>query len=41
LTEKSAEQEKNVLPSGYKEQYIYIGLGAVVVLTSLYIISKK
>jgi hypothetical protein len=41
LTEKSAEQEKNVLPSGYKEQYIYIGLGAVVVLASLYIISKK
>lgn len=41
LTEKSAEQEKNVLPSAYKEQYIYIGLGAIVVLTSLYVISKK
>lgn len=41
LTEKSIEQEQNILPSGYKEQYLYIGLGAVVILTSLYIISKK
>ena len=41
LTEKSIQQEQNILPSGYKEQYLYIGLGAVVVLTSLYIISKK
>lgn len=41
LTEKSETQEKNVLKSNYTEQYIYIGIGSVVILTSLYLISKK
>lgn len=41
LTENSATQEKNVLPSSYKEQYVYIALGSVVLLVGLYIISKK
>jgi hypothetical protein len=41
LTEKSAIQESSVLKGNYKEQYIYIGLGAVVLLTGLYIVTKK
>jgi hypothetical protein len=41
LTEKSSTQESNVLKGNYKEQYVYIALGSVVLLTSLYIISKK
>jgi len=41
LTEKSSIQESNVLKGNYKEQYVYIALGSVVLLTSLYIISKK
>lgn len=40
LTEQSEKQEQNVLASGYKEQYLYIGLGSAVILTGLYIISK-
>jgi hypothetical protein len=41
ITKQSAIQEQNVLPANYKEQYLYIGLGAVVLLTGLYIITKK
>jgi transcription initiation factor IIE alpha subunit len=41
LTKQATTQELNILPSNYKEQYIYIGLGAVVLLVGLYIISKK
>jgi hypothetical protein len=41
ITKQSATQEQNVLPSNYKEQYLYIGLGAVVLLTGLYIITRK
>jgi hypothetical protein len=41
ITKQSAIQEQNVLPSNYKEQYLYIGLGAVVLLTGLYVITKK
>ena len=41
VTEKSAEQEKKILGSGYKEQYAYIGIGAVVLLAGLYIYMKK
>lgn len=41
ISTQSEKQEKNVLSSNYKEQYIYIGLGSVVILTGLYIISKK
>jgi hypothetical protein len=41
LTEQSAVSESNVLPSSYKEQYIYIGLGSLVLLVGLYVIAKK
>jgi hypothetical protein len=41
ITEKSAEQEKKILGSGYKEQYAYIGIGAVALLVGLYIYMKK
>lgn len=41
LTDKSSIQEKNVLKGNYKEQYIYIGIGSVLLLASLYLISKK
>ena len=41
LSTQAEKQEQNVLPSNYKEQYLYIGLGSVVLLTGLYIISKK
>lgn len=41
LTKQSTTQEQNVLSSNYKEQYLYIGLGAVVLLTGLYVITKK
>lgn len=41
LTENAIVQEKNVLPKNTNEQYIYIGIGSVVLLTSLYIIIRK
>jgi hypothetical protein len=41
LTENAIIQEKNVLPKNTNEQYIYIGIGSVVLLTSLYIIIRK
>lgn len=41
ISKQSAIQESNVLPENYKEQYLYIGLGSVVLLVSLYLISKK
>jgi hypothetical protein len=41
LSTQAEKQEQNVLLSNYKEQYLYIGLGSVVLLTGLYIISKK
>lgn len=41
VTEKSAEQEKNILTKGYNEQYVYIGVGAVVLLAGLYVYMKK
>ena len=41
ITKQSVIQEGNVLPSNYKEQYLYIGLGSVVLLVGLYLISKK
>jgi hypothetical protein len=41
LTGKSTISESNVLPSNYKEQYIYIGLGSLVLLVGLYVIAKK
>lgn len=41
ITKQATLQEKSVLEPNYKEQYIYIGIGAVVLLLGLYVISKK
>lgn len=41
ITKQATLQEKSVLDPNYKEQYIYIGIGAVVLLFGLYVISKK
>ena len=41
LTENAIVAEKNVLSKNTNEQYIYIGIGSVVLLTSLYIIIRK
>lgn len=41
LTQQSVKSEQNVLPANYKEQYIYIGLGSLVLLVGLYVIAKK
>lgn len=41
ITKQSVIQEGNVLPANYKEQYLYIGLGSVVLLVGLYLIAKK
>jgi len=37
----SEKIENSILDPNQQEQYIYIGLGAVVLLTGLYIIAKK
>ena len=37
----SEKMENTILDPNQQEQYIYIGLGAVVLLTGLYIIAKK
>ena len=36
-----AEAEKKVLEKGYKEQYLYIGYGAVILLVGLYIVTRS
>lgn len=41
LTESAITQEKSVLSKNINEQYIYIGIGAVVLIASLYIIIRK
>jgi hypothetical protein len=41
LTKQATLQEKSVLAPNYKEQYIYIGIGAVVLLLGLYVVSRK
>jgi hypothetical protein len=40
-TEMAKKQEEDILPKNNNEQYIYIGIGAVVLLTSLYLILRK
>ena len=40
-TEMAIKQEDDILPKNNNEQYIYIGIGAVVLITSLYLILKK
>ena len=41
LTDMASQQERNVLGKNFKEQYAYIGIGAIVLLTGLYIVLKK
>jgi hypothetical protein len=40
-TEMAKKQEDDILPKNNNEQYIYIGIGVVVLITSLYLILKK
>jgi hypothetical protein len=41
VTKQSTLQEKSILGKNFKEQYIYIGIGAGILLLGLYVISKK
>jgi len=41
LTKESAKSEKKVLEKGFKEQYIYIGFGSVILLVALYIVTRN
>jgi hypothetical protein len=41
ITKTSIEQEKKVLGSSKKEENIYIGVGALVLLVGLFIVLKK
>lgn len=41
ITKESIEQEKKVLGTSKKEENIYIGLGALVLLVGLFILVKK
>ena len=40
-TDSAIKQEDDILTKNKNEQYIYIGIGAVVLITSLYLILKK
>lgn len=41
LTKESAKAEKKVLEKNYKEQYLYIGFGAVILLVGLYVVTRN
>lgn len=41
LTEQAIKSEDSVLKKNFKEQYVYIGLGAVLLLSGFYIVLKK
>ena len=41
ITDLASQQEKNVLKKNITEQYVYIGIGALVLLTGFYIVLKK
>ena len=41
LTKGSSKQEASILNPNFKEQYIYIGIGAIVLLLGLYVVTKK
>jgi hypothetical protein len=41
ITQQAIVQEQSILKPNFKEQYIYIGIGAVVLLVGLYLISTK
>jgi len=41
LTKESAKSEKQVLEKNYKEQYLYIGFGAIVLLVGLLVVTRN
>ena len=41
VTKQATQQEQSILTPNFKEQYIYIGIGAVVLLLGLYVVSRK
>jgi hypothetical protein len=41
LTKNASIQEQSVLGKNFKEQYIYIGIGAGILLLGLYVVLKK
>jgi len=41
LTDMSSQQEKNILKKNVTEQYAYIGIGGLVLITGLYMVLKK
>jgi hypothetical protein len=41
ITQQAIAQEQSILKPNFKEQYIYIGIGAVVLLLGLYLVSIK
>ena len=41
LTKGATKQEESILKPNYKEQYVYIGIGATVLLLGLYLVTKK
>ena len=41
LTKGASKQEVSILNPNFKEQYLYIGIGATVLLLGLYVVTKK
>lgn len=41
LTKESAKSEKQVLEKNYKEQYLYIGFGAIILLVGLFVVTRN
>lgn len=41
VTDMASQQEKDILTKNFKEQYAYIGIGGLVLITGLYIVLKK
>jgi hypothetical protein len=41
LTKGATKQEESILKPNFKEQYLYIGIGATVLLLGLYVLTKK
>jgi hypothetical protein len=41
LTKESAKAEKKILEKNYKEQYVYIGFGAIILLVGLFVVTRN
>jgi hypothetical protein len=41
LTKEAVKSEKQVLEKNYKEQYLYIGVGSLILLVGLYIVTRS